>query len=154
MEQRTLYNNAKMLINSDEVKEQNGEKFNSKNLVLKGQGFIELKKKEKSKSQPEETTAERVKSRKQKGDDKDKNLFETSSHFADNDSDKFNDIPDMPPLESAKNEVKESKALKILTPNKLLVTLFIKFIQIKKKLLYHQHNKITKKFYNNIMKSF
>ena len=74
--------------------------------------------------------------------------------FADNDSDKFNDIPDMPPLESAKNEVKESKALKILTPNKLLVTLFIKFIQIKKKLLYHQHNKITKKFYNNIMKSF
>ena len=119
-----------MLINSDEVKEQNGEKFNSKNLVLKGQRFIELKKKEKSKSQPEETTAERVKLRKQKGDDKDKNLFETSSHFADNDSDKFNDIPDMPPLESAKNEVKESKALKILTPNKLLVTLFIKFIQI------------------------
>ena len=121
-----------MLINSDEVKEKKGEKFNSKKLVLKGQRFIELKKKEKSKSQPEETTAERVKLRKQKGDDKDKNLFETSSHFADNDSDKFNDIPDMPPLESAKNEVKESKALKLLAPNKLLVTLFIKFIQIKK----------------------
>ena len=38
-----------------------GEKYNPKNLLLKGQRFIESKKEEKSKSQPEETTARRVK---------------------------------------------------------------------------------------------
>ena len=42
-----------------------GEKYNPKNLLLKGQRFIELKKEEKSKSQPEESIAERVKLRRQ-----------------------------------------------------------------------------------------
>ena len=36
------------------------------------------------------------------------------------DSDKFIDIPDMPPLEDGEEEVKEGKGLKILTTNKLL----------------------------------
>ena len=39
----------------DEEKEYMGEKYNSKNLLLKGQRFIESKKEEKSKSQAEET---------------------------------------------------------------------------------------------------
>ena len=62
---------------------------------------------------------ERVKLRRQKADDKD--LFETSSLFSD-DSDKFIDIPDIPPLEGDKR-VKEGKGLKILPPNKLLTRL-------------------------------
>ena len=39
----------------DEEKEYMGEKYNPKNLLLKGQRFIESKKEEKSKSQAEET---------------------------------------------------------------------------------------------------
>ena len=53
-----------------------GGKYNRKNLLLKGQRFIELKKNEKSKSQPKETIAQRVKLRRQKADDK--GLFNTS----------------------------------------------------------------------------
>ena len=41
-----------------------GEKYNLKNLLLTGQRFIKLKE-EKSKSQPEESIAERVKLRRQ-----------------------------------------------------------------------------------------
>ena len=56
------YNNI-----TDEEKEKLGEKCNSNNL----QRCIGLKKEKKSKSQPEETIAEGVKSRRQKADDKD-----------------------------------------------------------------------------------
>ena len=42
-------------------KKKMGEKYNPKSLLLKGQKFTELKKDEKSKSQPEEIIAERVK---------------------------------------------------------------------------------------------
>ena len=73
-----MYNDAKKLYSkllsiyyddydnvTDEEKERMGEKYNSKNLLLKGQRFIELKKEQKSKSQPEESIAERVKLRRQ-----------------------------------------------------------------------------------------
>ena len=71
------------------------------NLLIKGTRFIELKKedKEKSKSQPEETIAEKVKLRRQKADDKD--YSDTSSLEVDkryDDSDEFIVIPDMPIL--------------------------------------------------------
>ena len=71
------------------------------NLLIKGTRFIELKKedKEKSKSQPEETIAEKVKLRRQKADDKD--YSDTSSLEVDkryDDSDEFIVIPDMPLL--------------------------------------------------------
>ena len=69
-----------------------GEKFNPKR-------FIELKKELKSKSQLDETIAERL----------NRDLFEKSSHSTDDDSDEFNDIPYIPPLESDKEEVKEGK---------------------------------------------
>ena len=73
---------------------------------------------------------------------------------------------DMPPLEGDKEEVKEGKGLKILTPNKLLTRLAILLAQIKaennscklkyeiRKILYllYQHNKITKKVYSNLIK--
>ena len=42
------------------------KKYDAKNLFLKGQRFIESKAKEKSKSQPEESFAKRVKLRRQK----------------------------------------------------------------------------------------
>ena len=67
-------------------------------------------------------------------------------------------LSDMPPLEG-NEEVKEEKALKILIRNKLLTRfpnnnsnkLKIEIRQI----LYflYQHNQITKKFYNNLIKS-
>ena len=125
--------------------------------MIKGQRFIE----EKSKSQPEESIAERVKLRRQKAYDKE--LFHTSSHF----TDENNDIPDMPPLEGDEEEVKEGKGLKILTPNKLLTRLPTLLAQIKagnnsyklkneiRQILhfFYQYNKITKKVYKNLMKS-
>ena len=72
----------------------------------------------------------------------------------------------MPPLEGDK-EVKEGKRLKVLTPNRLLTRLPLFLVQIKagnnsdklkneiRQILYllHQHNKITKKIYNNLIKS-
>ena len=72
----------------------------------------------------------------------------------------------MPPLE-ADEEVKEGIGLKILTPNKLLTRLPILIVQIKagnnsyklkneiRQILHllHQHNKITKTVYNNLIKS-
>ena len=137
----------------------------TKHLLLKGQRFIESKKEEKSKSHPEESIAERVTPRRQKAYDK--NLFDTSLHCNDEnngDSDKF---VVMPPLESDEEEVKEGKRLKILAPDKLLTRLSILLAQIKagnnsyklkneiRPILYllYQHNKITKKVYNNLMKS-
>ena len=77
------------------------------------------------------------------------------------------DLIDMPPLE-VDERVKERKGLKILTPNKLFTRLSILLAQIKARnnsyiikngirqvlyLLYH-YNKITKKVYNNLIKSF
>ena len=73
----------------------------------------------------------------------------------------------MPPLEDDEEEVKEEKGLKILAPNKLLTRLLILLPkrkagnnsyksknEIRQILhLYYQHNKITKKFYNNLIKS-
>ena len=73
----------------------------------------------------------------------------------------------MPPLEGDEEEVKEGKRIKILTPNKLLTRLPILSAQIKAgnnsyKLknqirqihyLFYQHNKMTKKVYNNLIKS-
>ena len=73
----------------------------------------------------------------------------------------------MPRLEGDEEEVKQGKMLKILTPNKLLTRLPIMLAQIKaennsNKLkneirqilhLLYQHNKITKKVYNNLIKS-
>ena len=70
-------------------------------------------------------------------------------------------------LEGGEEEVKEEKGLKILTPNKLLTRLPILLAQIKagnnsyklkneiRQILYllYQHNKITKKVYNNLIKS-
>ena len=139
---KTVYNNAKKLYSkllsiyyddyndiTDEEKEKMGEKYNPKNLLLKGQKFIELKKEEKSKSQPEETIVERVKLRKQKEDDKD--FLDMSLPSTNDDSDEFIDISDMPPLESDEEEVKEGKGLKILTPNKLLTRLPISLVQVK-----------------------
>ena len=72
------YNN-----NPDEEKEKIGEKYNPNNIFTKAYMYIESKKKGKSKSQPEETIAGRLTLKIQK---------------ADNDSDQFNNIPDMPPL--------------------------------------------------------
>ena len=73
----------------------------------------------------------------------------------------------MPPLEGDEEEVKEKKELKTLTPKKLLTKLLILLTQIKtgsnsyklkneiRQILYllYQHNKITKKVYNNLMNS-
>ena len=73
----------------------------------------------------------------------------------------------MPPLEGDEEEVKEKKELKTLTPEKLLTKLLILLTQIKtgsnsyklkneiRQILYllYQHNKITKKVYNNLMNS-
>ena len=71
------------------------------------------------------------------------------------------DLSDMPPLESHK-EVQEGKGSKVLTPNTLLTRLPIKatnyYYKLKNKIrqilyLLYQHNKITKKVYNNLIKS-
>ena len=66
---------------------------------------------EKSKSQREETIAERIKLRRRKADDV--------------------DLSDMPPLEGDEEEVKEGKGLIILTLTKLLARFSILLAQIK-----------------------
>ena len=73
-----------------------GEKYYPTKLLLKGERFIE----EKSKSQPEESIAERVKLRRQKGYDKE--LFDTS-HCTGN----SNEYNDMPELEGDEEEIKQ-----------------------------------------------
>ena len=130
------------------------EKYNpNNNLLNKTQRFIESKKEdeEKSKSQPEESIAERVKLRRQK---------------ADNDSDEFINILDMPSLEDDEEEIKEEKKLKILTPKQLLTRPPTLLAQAKagnnsykskneiRQILYllYQHYKITEKVYINLMK--
>ena len=73
----------------------------------------------------------------------------------------------MQPLDSDEEGVKEGKGLKILTPNRFLTRLPVLLAQIRagnnsnklkneiRQVLYllYQHNKITKKVYNNLMKS-
>ena len=76
-------------------------------------------------------------------------------------------LPPMPPLEVNEEEVKERKGLQKLTPLKLLTRIPILLAQIKagnnsyklknetRQILYllYQHNKISKKLYNNLIKS-
>ena len=112
-----MYNNVEKLYNTlltiyfnqynnSADKEHMDKKFDPENLLLRGQRFNVLKKKEKTKSQPEESIAERVKLRTQKS-------------------------VDMPPLESDEEEVKEGTGWKVFTPNKLLTRLPILLAQIK-----------------------
>ena len=75
-------------------------------------------------------------------------------------------LPPMPPLEVNEEEVKEGKGLQKLTPIKLLTKIPILLAQIKagnnsynlknetRQILYllYQHNKISKKLYNNLIK--
>ena len=82
-------------------------------------------------------------------------------------SDEFVDISGMPLLEGDEETGKEDKVLKTLTPKKLLTRLPISLAEIKagnnsyklkyeiRQILYifYQHNKITKKVYNNLIKS-
>ena len=98
---KIVYNNALNLCNkllsiyfndynniTNEKKEQMNKKYDPNNLLIKGYKFIDSKKvdEEKSKSQPEETIAERVKLIRQKADDKD--LTDTSSLEGDDNSDR------------------------------------------------------------------
>ena len=125
------------------------EKYNPSNLLFKGYHYDKWYKKldeERSKSQLEETIAERLKLRRQKSDNK------YSS--------------DTPLLESI-GELIQEIGLKNLTSDKLLTRLPILLAQIKAgnnsyKLkneitqilcLLNQHNKITKKVYNNLINS-
>ena len=76
-------------------------------------------------------------------------------------------LPPMPPLEVNEEEVKEGKGLQKLTLIKLLTKIPILLAQIKagnnsynlknetRQILYllYQHNKISKKLYNNLIKS-
>ena len=73
---------------------------------------------------------------------------------------------DIPPWECDEGEVKKGKGLKILTPSKLLTRLLLLVVQIKagnssyktkneirlKLSLLYQHNTITKKVCNNLIK--
>ena len=82
-------------------------------------------------------------------------------------SDEFIDISDMPPLEGDEEEVNEGNRIKISILNKLLTRLPMLLAQTKagnnsyklkneiRQILYllYQHNKITKKVYNNLIKS-
>ena len=108
--------------------------------------FIDLKKNSNKKSKSQSQEEEMVKLRRQKEESE--------------------DLTDMLSLEGDE-EVKEGKGLKILTPKKSLARLPILLAHIKtegtsyklkneiSQILYllYQHNKITKKVYNNLMKS-
>ena len=92
---------------------------------------------------------------------------ESADTIRKNDKKESVDLSDMSPLEGDKEEVKEEKGLKILTPNKLLISLSILLAQIKagnnlyklkneiKQILclFYEHNKINKRIYNNLIKS-
>ena len=101
------YNNI-----TDVKKEMMDKKYDPSNLFLKGYKYDEWNKtnEEKSKLQPEETIAERLKLRRQKAGDE--------------------DLSDMPPLEGDE-EVKEEKTLKILTRSELSIKLPISLAKIK-----------------------
>ena len=136
--EKVVYNNARKLYSkllsiyyngyndiTDEGEERMGKKYVPKNLLIKGQRFIE----EKNKSWPENTIAEKVKLRKQKRPD-DKDLTDTSSLEGD-DPDEFINIRDIPPLEGDEKEAKGGKGLKTFTSNKLLTRLPILLAQTK-----------------------
>ena len=90
---------------------------------------------------------------------------EESSDTRKYDKEESVNLSDMPPLEDD-GEVKEGKGLKILTANKLLTRRPVLLAKIKagnnsyklnneiRQILYllYQHNKITKKDYNNLIK--
>ena len=116
MQLNIYYNDYNEII--DEEEENIVELYNPNNLFIKGQRLLIRRKKmkKKSRSQPEEPVAERVKLRTQKADDKD--LFDTSSPFTD-DSDEFIDIPDMQPLEDDER-VKEGKWIKNLNSKQIV----------------------------------
>ena len=91
---------------------------------------------------------------------------EISDEDYDDYEEEYNDLSDIPPLESDEEEVREGKGLKILTPNKLLTRLTILLAQInagnnlnklknefRQILSLFQHNNIPKKAYNNLIKS-
>ena len=94
-------------------------------------------------------------------------LDEDYDDYDEYEEEKYIDLSDMPPLGGDEEEIKERKRLKILTPNQLLTRLSILLVQIKagnnsyklkneiRQTLYllYQHNKITKKVYNNLIKS-
>ena len=95
--------------------------YDPSNLFIKNYKYDDWYKKneEKSKSQPEEIIAERIKLGKQVASDED--LF------------------GVPPLEGDEEEVKERKGLQLLTPNKLLTRLPILLAQRK---AGHNSNKL------------
>ena len=87
------------------------------------------------------------------------------------DGEEFVDIQSIAPLKGDEGEVKEGKGLKILTATKVLTRLRVLLAQIKvgnnsyklrneiRKILifsitdyFYQHNKITKKMYNKLIK--
>ena len=87
------------------------------------------------------------------------NLFQKSIDTTrKSDKEESVDLSEIPPTEGDKEEVKEEKGLKILTPNKLLTRLPILLAQINSRInskkfknetrqilyLLYQHNKITK----------
>ena len=92
---------------------------------------------------------------------------ENYDDYDDCEEEEYIDLSEMPPLESDEEELKKGKRLKFLTPNKLLARFPILLAQIKagknsyklknkiKQILYllDQHNKFTKNFYNNLIKS-
>ena len=92
-------------------------------------------------------------------------MADTTSRKSDNEESV--DLSDMPPLECGERESKEGKRLKMLTPDKLITGLPILLAQIKagnnsykskheiRQILYllYQHNKVTKKVYNSLIKS-
>ena len=91
---------------------------------------------------------------------------EISGEDYDDYEEEYNDLSDIPPLESDEEEVREGKGLKILTPNKLLTRLTIILAQInagnnsnklknefRQILSLFQHNNIPNKAYNNLIKS-
>ena len=84
------------------------------------------------------------------------------------DREKSVDLSDMPLIEGDKEEIKEGKGLKVLTPKRLLTRppillcyIIIKAVNNSYKLkneirqiqcLFYQHNKMIKKVYNNVIK--
>ena len=140
-----VYNNASELYNeylifvneyttlSDAKKRRLGDKYNSEKLFLEGYDYIIWSENKKESTDKEEPI----------------------------------DVPPMPPLEGDEEDVKEGKRLKILTSKNLLTSLPMLLAQIKsgnnsyklkneiRQILYllYQHNKIIKKFENNLINS-
>ena len=82
------------------------------------------------------------------------------------DKEEYQHLSDILPLEGDERKVKEEKGVKVSTRNKFLTKFLILLVQIKAGknsyklkndvililyLLFYQHNKITKKAYNNLI---